>query len=139
VVIGATLPGTTSLVRSLGRRGIHVTLIDRRHGVPMTSRFATESVVIPAAAMSQEREGPFVEHRRPPTEWLVDHLVSSYPPGTVLISGSDEGSWFLAHEHQRLAPRFVVTTAPWEHVETLWTKSTAWTLATEVGCASPDW
>ena len=140
VIIGATLPGTTSMVRSLGRLGVDLTLIDRRRGVPMSSRYATRSVVIGDEVVDAEGGDELFEFRRRlPTDWLLGHLESSYANGTVLLSGSDEAAWFLAHQHERLSERFVVAAAPWSAAETLWNKALAWKCARSIGSAVPEW
>ncbi|MGI9604752.1 MAG: hypothetical protein ACR2P0_01305 [Acidimicrobiales bacterium] len=141
VIIGATLPGTTSMVRSLGRRGVDLTLIDRRHGVPMSSRYTDRTVVISdeTAAAEHDDDERFDETRRLPTTWLLEHVESTYADGTVLLCGSDEAAWFLAHNHDRLSERFIVAGSSWPAVETLWDKATAWQLAESIGCSVPLW
>ncbi len=114
------------IVRSLGRRGVRVWVV-RNGGERLagTSRYAERVLRWPS---------PLHESRLPFLEGLAEKDGAA---GWVVIPTADETVAFVAREHDRLAPRFALTTSPWSVVRWAYDKRLMHALADRLGIECP--
>src|SRR5690242_1392630 len=102
LVIGGDYRGL-GVVRSLGRRGIPVSVVYDEHRLASTSRFAQQSFPWPCGATEMEQ-----------VDYLL-HLGQSHAlDGWTLFPTGDETAALIARHHERLSQRFRLTTPPWQ-------------------------
>jgi D-aspartate ligase len=126
VVMDADYRGL-AVVRSLGRRGIPVCVLERGdHRLAALSRYTCRTVGR-SARHSEEEKLKFLIHLaddRGIRNWML------FPTG-------DEDAAFVSRHHQTLRQYFELTTAPWEVLQRAYNKKLAHQLADEVGVGRP--
>jgi D-aspartate ligase len=125
VVIGGDYQGL-GIVRSLGRHGIPVCVIDDENSIARFSRHTTYSVAVPS--LREEKQA-------------VDAIVTIGRrlglKGWVLYPTRDETVAALSHNRPLLAETFRVPTPAWETVKWAWDKRNTYRLADELGIPTP--
>jgi predicted ATP-grasp superfamily ATP-dependent carboligase len=125
IVIGGEHPGL-GIVRSLGRRGIPVCVIDDQHSVSQFSRYATQVVRV----KDLRDEGRTVDN--------VLEVGQRYGlKGWVLFPTRDETVAAFSRHRDRLAEFFRVTTPGWDTVRWAWDKKNTYDRAAELGIPVP--
>jgi D-aspartate ligase len=125
VVLGGDYQGL-GIVRSLGRRGVPVCVVDDEHSIARLSRYAHAS----------ERISDLGDEER-----LVEDLLRLGRrrglAGWVLYPTRDETVAAIAHNRERLESCFRVPTAPWAAVKWAWDKRNTYRLAADAGVPAP--
>lgn len=125
IVIGGEHPGL-GILRSLGRRGIPVCVIDDQHSVSQFSRYATRVVRV-KDLRDEDR-----------TVDSVLEVGERYGlKGWVLYPTRDETVAAFSRHRDRLAQFFRVTTPGWETVRWAWDKKNTYDLADRLGIPVP--
>jgi predicted ATP-grasp superfamily ATP-dependent carboligase len=125
VVIGGDYQGL-GIVRSLGRRGVRVLIVDDERSIGRHSRYATAAVHVPDLR-DEERV----------VETLLS-LAERYPiDGWVVFPTRDETVAALSRHREALSRRFRITTPPWDVVKWAWDKRNTYELAVRLGIATP--
>jgi D-aspartate ligase len=125
VVIGGDYQGL-GVVRSLGRRGIDVLVIDDERSVSRHSRFAAGALTVPGL-----RDGDTT------VEALLELGERHALDGWVVYPTREETVAALSRHRERLLTRFRVPTPSWEVVKWAWDKRNTYALAAELGIATP--
>jgi D-aspartate ligase len=125
VVLGGDYQGL-GVVRSLGREGIPVCVVDDERSVARHSRYASHAV----RARPLIREDEIIES-------LLDIGERLGLEGWVLYPTRDEIVAALSRRREELARFFRVPTPPWESVRWAWDKRLTYQLATELGIPAP--
>jgi D-aspartate ligase len=124
LVVGGDYRGL-GVVRSLGRRGIPVTvLVDGDDVLATRSRYCLRS--LPLAGPTDEAQ---VEH--------LLRLADEGLAGATLFPTSDRSAALVARSHGALAARFVLTTPPWKTLQTAFDKRATYALAGRLGIDHP--
>ncbi len=129
VVVGGDYQGL-GIVRSLGRRGVPICVIDDERSIARYSRFADLSVRV--ANLTDE-------------EAIVQTLVevgrAHGLDGWVLLPTRDEIIAAVSRHLDELALLYRVPTPAWDSVKWAWDKRNMFLLATELGIPTPrtDW
>lgn len=125
VVIGGDYQGL-GIVRSLGRHGIPVCVVDDEKSISRFSRYTTHHVTVPSLRHEDQTIAAIcaVEQRFGLNGWVV------YPT-------RDETVAALARNRAQLCQRFRIPTPPWETVKWAWDKGNTYRLAEELGIATP--
>jgi D-aspartate ligase len=125
VVLGGDYQGL-GIVRSLGRQGVPVCVVDDERSIARLSRYARSSARI--ADMGDE-------------DRLVDDLLrigrEKGLEGWVLYPTRDETVAAIAHHRERLGTFFRVPTAEWSVIRWAWDKRNTYELAAEAGVPAP--
>ena len=125
VVIGGDYQGL-GIVRSLGRAGVPVMVLDDELSISRASRFSRRTVRVP----SLRDENATVR--------ALDLLCQRYPvEGWVLYPTREETVAALARNRARLAGQFRVPTPGWEVVRHAWDKRATYDLAQRLGVPTP--
>ncbi len=125
VVIGGDYQGL-GIVRSLGRHGCRVLVVDDERSISRHSRFATNAVRVPDLRDEQA------------TVEVLLELGERYGlDGWVLFPTREETVAALSRNRERLLERFRVPTPPWEVVRWVWDKRNTYELAAELGIPTP--
>jgi D-aspartate ligase len=125
VVVGGDYVGL-GIVRSLGRHGVPVLVVDDEWSIAGTSRFATRAVHVPNL---RDEEATLAAIRA---------LRSRYGlSGWVLYPTRDETVGVLARNREELARHFRVATTPWKSIRHAWDKRETYRLARELGIPIP--
>jgi D-aspartate ligase len=125
VVLGGDYQGL-GIVRSLGRRGIPVCVIDDEPSVARHSRYASHTVRVPRLFAEEE----VLEHALAVGERLGLE-------GWVLYPTRDEIVAALSRRRNELERFFRVPTPDWESVSWAWDKRLTYELAGELGVSAP--
>ncbi len=125
VVIGGDYQGL-GIVRSLGRRGIDVLVIDDERSISRHSRFATAAVRVPE-----------LRDEETSVETLLRLGERHALDGWVLFPTREETVAALSRHRERLLAQFRVPTPPWEVTEYAWDKRKTYEIAEELGIATP--
>jgi D-aspartate ligase len=125
IVIGGEHPGL-GIVRSLGRRGIPVCVIDDQHSVSQFSKYATRVVRV----KDLRDEGRTVDN-------VLDVGQRYGLKGWVLFPTRDETVAAFSRHRERLAEFFRVTTPGWDTVQWAWDKKNTYDRAAELGIPVP--
>jgi D-aspartate ligase len=125
IVLGGDFNGL-AIVRSLGRRGIPVCIIDDEHSISRFSRYATHAVRVP----DLRDDGRTIET-------LLDVGKRLGLGGWVLYPTRDETVSVLSRHRDALAARFRVATAPWSSVRWACDKRRTYALAERLGIPVP--
>jgi D-aspartate ligase len=125
LVVGGDHPGL-AIVRSLGRRGIPVYVLDDQHSVSVYSRYVTRVVHVPDLRNPQKTVDAVLEtgHRYGLQNW-------------VLFPTRDETVMAFSLFRDRLAEVFRVTTPEWESIRQAWDKTNTYKLAEQLGIPAP--
>jgi D-aspartate ligase len=125
VVIGGDYQGL-GIVRSLGRRGVDVLVIDDERSISRCSRYATATV----------RTGELREEET--TVQTLLEIGERYDlDGWVVFPTREETVVALSRHRERLISRFRIPTPPWEVVKWAWDKRNTYAAAAELGIATP--
>jgi predicted ATP-grasp superfamily ATP-dependent carboligase len=125
VVVGGDYQGL-GIVRSLGRRGVPVCVVDDEHSIARFSRYTTHAVRVE----NLRDEGETVE-----TLLAVGRQVGL--DGWVLFPTRDETVAAFARHRSLLAEWFRVWTPPLSTVEWAWDKRKTYRLAEQLGIPAP--
>ena len=126
LVIGGDHPGL-GIVRSLGRRGIPVYVLEDQHSISQFSRYATR--VIRAKDLRDEQKT---------VESVLDVGQRFGLKGWVLFPTRDETVAAFSRHRSRLAEFFRVTTPDWDCVQWAWDKTNTHILAKKLGIPAPE-
>lgn len=125
VVIGGDYQGL-GIVRSLGRRGVPVCVIDDERSIARHSRYTRIVQRVPSLLASKDTVRALLELGR--TRDLR---------GWVLYPTRDEQVAALSRNRQQLSEMFLVPTPVWETVKWLWDKRNTYSLAEKLGIPIP--
>ena len=125
VVVGGDYQGL-GIVRSLGRRGIPVCVIDDEHSISRYSRYCTRFVKL----SDLSEEATTVERVLKIGEEFKLH-------GWVLYPTRDEHVAAFARHRSELSKVFRVPTPPWETVQWTWDKRNTYRLAQKLSIPTP--
>lgn len=125
LVIGGNFPGL-GIVRSLGRRGIPVCVVDDEISVSRFSRYTSRHVSVPDL-LDEPRA----------IETLLDVGRTFALDGWVLYPTRDETVAAIARYRDQLAERFRVPTPGWDSIQWAWDKRNTYRLAEEIGVPAP--
>lgn len=125
LVVGGDHPGL-GVVRSLGRRGIPVYVIEDQPCISSLSRYATKVVRVPDILDERKTVDAVLEvgRRYNLRDW-------------VLIPTRDETVAAFSRYRDELTGFFRVTTGPWESIEWAWDKKKTYELAETLGIPCP--
>ncbi|HEX7254505.1 MAG TPA: ATP-grasp domain-containing protein [Gaiellaceae bacterium] len=125
IVIGGDFQGL-GIVRSLGRRGIPVCVIDDERSIARYSRYATHAVRVPDL---------FDEERT--VETVLDVARRLGLRGWVLYPTREETVAAFSRHRERLAAELRVPTPSWDVVRWAWDKRNTYARAAELGIPTP--
>jgi D-aspartate ligase len=125
VVLGGDYQGL-GIVRSLGRHGVPVCVIDDERSIARASRFTTHRMRVPDLGSS---ESTLEALRAARSRFGLE--------GWVLYPTRDETVAVLAAHREELAGHFRVPTPSWACVEKAWDKRRTYRLAEELGIPVP--
>jgi D-aspartate ligase len=125
VVLGGDYQGL-GIVRSLGRRGIPVCVIDDEPSVARHSRFAWRSLRVPRLRNEDELLDCLLElgKQRELSRWVL------YPTRDEMVAT-------LSRHREKLEAVFRVPTPRWDSVSWAWDKRLTYELARELGLQAP--
>ncbi|HVN94252.1 MAG TPA: hypothetical protein VMT38_11175 [Terracidiphilus sp.] len=125
MVVGGDYQGL-GILRSLGRKGVPVCVVDDQHSISRFSKYCThfvkvrnlrdESIAIDALLDIADRYGL--------SDWVL------FPTREELVAA-------FSHHRDRLSRYFRVPTPGWSSVQWAWDKRNTYRLAAEVGIATP--
>jgi predicted ATP-grasp superfamily ATP-dependent carboligase len=125
VVVGGDYQGL-GIVRSLGRRGIPVCVIDDERSIARHSRYTTHTLVVKSFGGARS---------------TVDTLLAAGSrlqlDGWVLYPTREETVAAISQHRQELAQRFRVPTPEWEVIRWAWDKRNTYALAHQLGIPTP--
>jgi D-aspartate ligase len=125
VIIGGEHPGL-GVVRSLGRRGIPICVIDDQHSVSQFSKYVSRVVKV-KDLLDEEK-----------TVASVMEIGERYGlKGWVLFPTRDETVAAFSRHRDRLSQFFRVTTPEWDSVRWAWDKKNTYELAAQLGIPVP--
>jgi len=125
VVVGGDYQGL-GIVRSLGRRGVPVCVIDDEHSISRFSRYTTQSVRLANLRDQREADDRLLEIG----ERLSLHGWVLYPTREELVAA-------FSHYRVELSQMFRVPTPDWESVKWAWDKRNTYQLAQKLGIPTP--
>ena len=125
VVIGGDYQGL-GIVRSLGRHGVPVCVVDDEHSIARFSRYATYSVG--TASLRDQRQS---------VETVLDIGRRLGLKGWLLYPTRDETVAALARYRPLLTGWFRVPTPEWSTMQWVWDKRNTYRLASELGISTP--
>jgi predicted ATP-grasp superfamily ATP-dependent carboligase len=125
IVVGGDFVGL-GIVRSLGRRGVPVCVIDDERSISRFSRYTTYAVRVPTLRDENRVTAALLE--------AADRLRLD---GWVLYPTRDEVVGALARNRSTLERRFRVGTDGWSSVRWAWDKRNTHRLAEELGIPAP--
>jgi predicted ATP-grasp superfamily ATP-dependent carboligase len=125
VVIGGDYQGL-GIVRSLGRRGVDVLVVDDERSIARHSRFTTAAV----------RVGELRDEQAT-VQTLLELGERHALDGWVVFPTREETVAALSRYRERLTPRFRIPTPPWDVVQWAWDKRKTYEIAAELGIATP--
>jgi predicted ATP-grasp superfamily ATP-dependent carboligase len=117
--------GSLAVVRSLGRHGIPVWLLQRDHPIAHFSRYASGSI---------PWDGP---EQAGAVDRLLELGRRYRLQGAVLFPGGDAEAELVSRNHDRLAEMFRLTTPPWEAGQWAFDKRRMNQRAAELGIGHP--
>jgi D-aspartate ligase len=125
VVIGGDYQGL-GVVRSLGRRGIPVCVIDDERSIAKYSHYATHAVRVDN-----------LRDQRQTVDVVLDVGKRFGLDGWVLYPTREETVAAFAHHREVLSRQYRVPTPDWETVRWAWDKRNTYALAAKLGVPSP--
>lgn len=125
VVIGGDYQGL-GIVRSLGRRGVPVAVIDDEKSIARYSKFT-----------SLAETASSLRHARNMVSALLDFGHRHGLRGWVVYPTRDEQVAALSHYRDELSEFFRVPTPRWESIRWLWDKRNTYCLAEQLGIPTP--
>jgi predicted ATP-grasp superfamily ATP-dependent carboligase len=125
VVIGGDYQGL-GIIRSLGRRGIDVLVIDDERSIGRHSRYATAAVRVRDLRDEQATVASLMEigERHELGGWVV------FPTREETVAA-------LSRHRDELQAQFRIPTPPWEVVKWAWDKRNTYEIAAELGIPTP--
>lgn len=125
VVIGGDYQGL-GIVRSLGRRGVDVMVLDDERSISRHSRYATDSYHFPELRTDEQTVEALlaVAERRNVEGWVV------YPTREETVAA-------LARHRSRLLKHFRIPTPDWSVTRWAWDKRNTYARAIELGIPTP--
>jgi D-aspartate ligase len=126
VVIGGDYQGL-GIVRSLGRRGVPICVIDDENSISRFSRYATFGVQVPNLRDEEAAVKTLLE---------VGHRLDLN--GWVLFPTRDELVAALSHHRSELAELFLVPTPDWNTIRWVWDKRNTCHLAKKLNIPIPE-
>jgi len=126
VVIGGDYQGL-GIVRSLGRRGIPVCVIDDERSIARYSRYTAVAQRVPSLLDAKDMVQALLDFGR-------QHQLN----GWVLYPTRDEHVATLSQYREELSGIFRVPTPPWETVKWLWDKRNTYQLAKKLDIPMPQ-
>jgi D-aspartate ligase len=125
VVVGGDYQGL-GIVRSLGRQGVPVCVIDDEHSISRYSRYTTHTIAVPD--LRDERRA---------VDSVLDIGQRLNFRGWVLYPTREETVAAFARFRSLLSPFFRVPTPEWETTQWFWDKRKTYSLANELGIPVP--
>lgn len=125
VVVGGDYQGL-GIVRSLGRRGVPVCVVDDEHSISRYSRYSKRFVSLPD-----------LRDQRKAVEGLLEIGKRLGLDGWVLYPTREELVAAFSHYRAELSEVFRVPTPDWESVKWAWDKRNTYRLAKELGIPTP--
>lgn len=125
VVIGGDYQGL-GIVRSLGRQGIPVCVVDDERSIARYSRYTTVAQRVSSLLQPKDTVAALLEFGR-----------ARKLRGWVLYPTRDEQVAALSQNREELSEIFRVPTPPWETVKALWDKRNTYRLAEKLGIPTP--
>ncbi len=125
VVVGGDFQGL-GIVRSLGRRGVPVCIIDDERSISRFSRYATLAVRVPDLKDEQQA-----------VESVLDIGRRMGLDGWVLYPTREETVAAFSRHRSVLTERFRVPTPPWSTIRWAWDKRNTYRLARDLGIPIP--
>jgi predicted ATP-grasp superfamily ATP-dependent carboligase len=125
VVVGGDYQGL-GIVRSLGRQGVPVCVIDDEHSIARYSRYTTHTIAVPD--LRDERRA---------VDSVLDIGQRLNLRGWVLYPTREETVAAFARYRSLLSPFFRVPTPEWETTQWFWDKRKTYSLANELGIPVP--
>jgi D-aspartate ligase len=123
LVIGGDHQGL-GIARSLGRRGIRVSVADDELSIGTVSRYVQRRFPWPSAESEQ-------------IDWLESLADDHQLLGATVFPTRDETVALLAQQHERLSERFVLVTPPWSVTRWAYDKRLTYELAARIGVDRP--
>jgi len=125
IVIGGDYQGL-GIVRSLGRQGVPVCVIDDERSISRYSRYAKIYKIAPSLLEAEDA-----------VEFLLNLGRSHELRGWVLYPTRDEHVATFSQYRQELSETFRVPTPCWDAVKWLWDKRNTYALAEKLGIPAP--
>jgi predicted ATP-grasp superfamily ATP-dependent carboligase len=125
VVVGGDYQGL-GIVRSLGRRGVPVCVVDDEHSISRYSRYCKRFVSLPD-----------LRDQRKAVDGLLEIGKRLGLDGWVLYPTREELVAAFSHYRAELSEVFRVPTPDWESVKWAWDKRNTYRLAQELGIPTP--
>jgi D-aspartate ligase len=125
VVIGGDYQGL-GIVRSLGRQGVPVCVVDDEHSISRFSRYSKRFVSVPD-----------LRNQRNVVDSLLEIGKRLGLDGWVLYPTREELVAALSRHRSELSEMFRVPTPDWEKVKWAWDKRNTYRLAQELGIPTP--
>lgn len=125
VVVGGDYQGL-GIVRSLGRQGVPVCVIDDERSIARLSRYATHSVAVASLRCQRQTIDTVLEigRRLNLKDWVL------YPTRDEIVAA-------FARHRQMLTEWFRVPTGDWNTIQWVWDKRNTYQLANELGIPAP--
>ncbi len=125
IVIGGDYQGL-GIVRSLGRRGVSVLILDDERSISRWSRFASGAVRVPSLRTDEDALTALSQVAR-------THDVR----GWLVFATREETVAALAKHRDELLGQFRIATPPWDVTRWAWDKRNTYARAAELGIATP--
>ncbi|HVW87684.1 MAG TPA: hypothetical protein VHB50_23515 [Bryobacteraceae bacterium] len=125
VVVGGDYQGL-GILRSLGSRGVPVCVIDDEHSISRFSRYATHAITVPSLRDQKRTVDVVLE---------AGHRLGL--EGWVLFPTRDETVAAFSRYRPLLGEFFRVPTPDWETTKWIWDKRNTYSLANQLGIATP--
>ncbi len=125
VVVGGDYQGL-GILRSLGRHGIPVCVVDDEFSISRFSKYCTHFV-----------KAPHLREERDIVDSLLDTACRLGLSGWVLYPTREELVAAFSHHREELSRVFRVPTPPWETVKWAWDKRNTYRLAAELAIPTP--
>ena len=125
IVVGGDYQGL-GIVRSLGRRGIEVIVLDDERSISRRSRYATDSVRVPD-----------LHDEHAAVAALLELVQERDLDGWVVFATREETVAALSRNRELLGARLRIPTPAWDVVKWAWDKRNTYRLADELGIPTP--
>jgi len=125
IVVGGDYQGL-GIVRSLGRMGVPVCVIDDEHSIARYSRYTTHFITVPS-----------LREERHTVDTVLEISQRLNLEGWVLYPTREETVAAFARYRSLLCPYFRVPTPEWETTQWFWDKRKTYKLAADLGIPTP--
>jgi D-aspartate ligase len=125
VVVGGDYQGL-EIVRSLGRRGVPVCVVDNEHSISRFSRYCSRFV-----------QRPDLREEASTVQTLLNLAKEMDLHGWVLYPTREEHVAAFSHHRSELSKVFRVPTPEWETIQWAWDKRNTYKLAEELSIPAP--